>query len=125
MAIVIPIAAPMAWQLTGDAGLDPATIHSIRYATLAAVLSGAVFGDHCSPISDTTIMSSMSCAADHVDHVRTQTPYAFLCAAVAGLVCFLPAGYGVSPAITIPAGILVLVGMVYWLGKKLPDDQPA
>jgi Na+/H+ antiporter NhaC len=121
MAIVIPIAAPMAWALTGDAsGLSEATAHHIRFATLASVLSGAVFGDHCSPISDTTIMSSMASASDHIDHVRTQIPYAALCAAVAGLVGFLPAGFGVSPWLTLPLGVAMLGGALFALGK--PTD---
>ncbi len=122
MAIVIPIAAPMAWQLTGDAGLSPHVIESIRYATLAAVLSGSVFGDHCSPISDTTIMSSMASASDHVDHVRTQMPYALFCAGTAGIVGFLPAGWGISPLITVPIGILVCVAAVYGMGR--PVEAP-
>jgi Na+/H+ antiporter NhaC len=121
MAIVIPIAAPMAWQLTGDAGLSAGEIESIRYGTLAAVLSGAVFGDHCSPISDTTIMSSMSCASDHIDHVRTQAPYAFICAGAAGVLGFLPAGWGVSPLFTLPLGVAVLVGVIFVLGKRVDD----
>ncbi|NOR52581.1 MAG: sodium:solute symporter, partial [Candidatus Aminicenantes bacterium] len=57
-----------------------------------AVLSGGVFGDHCSPISDTTIISSMASAADHIDHVRTQLPYAFV-AAAAALLLFLIFGF--------------------------------
>ena len=118
MAIVIPIAAPMAWALTGsESGIDVQTVEAIRSATLAAVLSGAVFGDHCSPISDTTIMSSMAAASDHVDHVRTQAPYALLCAVVAGLCGFLPAGYGISPILCLPLGILLLGGALYALGK--------
>ncbi|MEM9488036.1 MAG: Na+/H+ antiporter NhaC family protein, partial [Myxococcota bacterium] len=75
MAIVIPIAAPMAVALTGDgSGIAADHAAAIISATLAAVLSGAVYGDHCSPISDTTIISSMSSACDHIDHVRTQAP---------------------------------------------------
>ena len=121
MAIVIPIAGPMAWALTGtDAGLDVSTVESIRYATLAAVLSGAVFGDHCSPISDTTIMSSMSSAADHLDHVRTQAPYAAVCAGGAIVFGFLPAGYGISPAISLPLGIIALVAVVRFVGRLPP-----
>lgn len=119
MAIVIPIAAPMAWQLTEGAEYGAAAIESIRYGTLAAVLSGAVFGDHCSPISDTTIMSSMSCASDHIDHVRTQAPYAITCASIAGLVGFLPAGWGVSPLISLPLGIAACAAVVYFVGKPL------
>jgi Na+/H+ antiporter NhaC len=55
---------------------------------VAAVLSGGVFGDHCSPISDTTIISSMAAGSDHIDHVRTQLPYA-LVMAVASLLLFV------------------------------------
>jgi len=126
MAIVIPIAGPMAWELTGDAsGLDAETTYAIRHATLAAVLGGSVFGDHCSPISDTTIMSSMSAASDHMDHVRTQAPYALLCALVAGVVGFLPAGWGVSPLYTIPLGMAALVGLLFLLGRRPVADADA
>jgi Na+/H+ antiporter NhaC len=68
-AIMIPIAVPTA--VYADASLP---------LSIAAVLSGSVFGDHCSPISDTTIVSSMASACDHIDHVRTQMPYALLIA---------------------------------------------
>jgi Na+/H+ antiporter NhaC len=66
-AILFPIAVPM----IGLIGLHPGV-------TIAAVLGGAVFGDHCSPISDSTIISSMAAGTDHIDHVRTQLPYALL-----------------------------------------------
>ncbi len=123
MAIVIPIAGPMAWAATGDAsGIDPAVGESIRLATLSSVLGGAVFGDHCSPISDTTIMSSMSCASDHIDHVRTQAPYALVCGAAAILIGYIPAGYGVSPMITLPVGMAVLFALVRFYGKR--SDVP-
>ena len=64
-AIMIPIAVPTALYASSPLALS-----------IAAVLSGSVFGDHCSPISDTTIVSSMASACDHIDHVRTQLPYA-------------------------------------------------
>ena len=79
-AIMIPIVVPAAAAL----GLDLAPF-------LAAALSGGIFGDHCSPISDTTVISSMAAATDHVDHVRTQLPYALAGGAVA-TVCFAIAG---------------------------------
>lgn len=124
MAIVIPIAGPMAWALTGDAsGLDPAVVESVRYATLAAVLSGAVFGDHCSPISDTTIMASMASASDHIDHVRTQLPYGMTCALAAVLLGYLPAGYGVSPVFSLLAGAAGLVAVVYVLGRRVDREE--
>jgi len=123
MAIVIPIAGPMAWAATGDtSGLDPAVGESIRLATLSSVLGGAVFGDHCSPISDTTIMSSMSCASDHIDHVRTQAPYALVCGSAAILFGYIPAGFGVSPLVTLPLGMLALGALVRFYGK--PSTEP-
>ncbi len=79
-AIMIPIAIPMVNLM--DANL---------YATVGAILSGGVFGDHCSPISDTTIVSSMASASDHIDHVRTQLPYALIAGGIAALL-FLLAG---------------------------------
>lgn len=66
-AIMIPIGIPMAQTMNADI-----------YLTIAAALGGGVFGDHCSPISDTTIISSMASASDHIDHVRTQLPYALI-----------------------------------------------
>jgi tetracycline resistance efflux pump len=71
-AIMIPIAVPAAQAL----GMPPE-------AFLAAALSGGIFGDHASPISDTTIIASMASATDHIDHVRTQLPYALIAASVA------------------------------------------
>ena len=123
MAIVIPIVGPLAWALTGDAAaLDASAVEGIRYGTLAAVLSGAVFGDHCSPISDTTIMSSMASASDHIDHVRTQAPYALLCAGAAGLLGFIPAGFGVPWFVSLALGLAALAATLWWLGKDPAAD---
>jgi Na+/H+ antiporter NhaC len=80
-AIMIPIVVPMAELLDLHLGL-----------TLAAALGGGIFGDHCSPISDSTIVASMASATDHIDHVRTQLPYALLAAAGA-LALFLGVGF--------------------------------
>lgn len=77
-AIMIPIAVPMINLI----GLHPGLL-------IAAVLGGGVFGDHCSPISDTTIISSMASATDHIDHVRTQLPYALLAGGLAFLLYVL------------------------------------
>ena len=80
-AIMIPIVIPMAELLDLHVG-----------RTLAAALGGGIFGDHCSPISDSTIVASMASATDHIDHVRTQLPYALI-AASGALVLFLGAGF--------------------------------
>jgi len=71
---------------------------------VAAVFSGAIFGDHCSPLSDTTIVSSISCGIEPLEHVRTQLPYALLAAVAAALIGFLPAGFGVPAWLLLPAG---------------------
>lgn len=89
MAILIPTALPVAFQLDGQSyGL-------VTVASIAAVLDGAIFGDHCSPISDTTILSSAAASCDHLAHVRTQLPYSLLVAGLALTLGYLPASQGV------------------------------
>jgi len=109
MGIVTPLAIPVAFAIGGEPFLIP---------TLAAVLTGAIFGDHCSPISDTTILSSTGSGADHIDHVRTQIPYAVTGAVVAAVFGFIPAGLGVHPLISIILGIIVLIVFVRLIGKS-------
>ena len=72
-AIMVAIGVPIAQTLGANV-----------YLTIAAVLGGGVFGDHCSPISDTTIISSMASACDHIDHVKTQLPYALIAGTISG-----------------------------------------
>lgn len=76
-AICMPIALPLAFNMTGG------ELTTIVTAVFAAVAGGGVFGDHCSPLSDTTILSSMGSAADHLDHVKTQLPYSLICGTAA------------------------------------------
>jgi Na+/H+ antiporter NhaC len=118
MSILVPIVVPMAYKFTLASSLSPGRGEGILIATIAAVLSGAVFGDHCSPISDTTIMSSMASGSDHIDHVRTQIPYAVLVGSVAILAGYFPAGYGFSPLIAIPAGVAVITLVLFLLGRR-------
>ena len=85
------------------------------------LLAGAVFGDHCSPISDTTIMSSLATGSDHIDHVRTQLPYALSVGLIA-LVCgYLPVGWGWSPWPGLAVGACVIVAVVLGLGRRVRD----
>lgn len=107
MAIVIPLAVPIAASyITGD----PAS-SVLVLSTLSAVLSGSIFGDHCSPISDTTIMSSMASSSDHMDHVKTQIPYALTGAAFT-VVGYLIIGLSQSIWSTILALLVGLVGII-------------
>ena len=73
----MPIALPLAFNMSGG------ELNPIVVAVFAAVAGGGVFGDHCSPLSDTTILSSMGSASDHLDHVKTQLPYALICGGIA------------------------------------------
>ena len=75
-AIMIPIVMPLAFNMTGGEATN------LVYATIAAVMGGGCFGDHCSPLSDTTILSSLGAGSDHVDHVKTQLPYALTVAVI-------------------------------------------
>jgi Na+/H+ antiporter NhaC len=101
--------------------LDGCTYGLVTAITLAAVLDGAIFGDHCSPISDTTILSSAASGCDHIQHVRTQAPYAVLVAILA-LVCgYIPAAWGVPAGWLLLGGTAGIVCLFLWLK---PWDHP-
>lgn len=117
-AILMPIAVPLVYQLSGgDTG-------TILFATIGAVFTGAVFGDHCSPISDTTIMSSMASASDHIDHVKTQIPYSLTCAVIALLVGYLPAAiFGMNPFLSLIIGLGLAFTVVRLYGKEVEAPE--
>ncbi|UCF78052.1 MAG: Na+/H+ antiporter NhaC family protein [Candidatus Eiseniibacteriota bacterium] len=117
MAIIMPIAVPLSYKLSMEAGLDPNQQHVILMGGISSVLAGAVFGDHCSPISDTTIMSSMASACDHVDHVKTQLPYALLAALTGVVVGDVPSAFGLSPWMSLFAGTVVILLFVRLFAK--------
>ncbi|MAT38623.1 MAG: sodium:proton antiporter, partial [Ectothiorhodospiraceae bacterium] len=122
MGILMPIVIPLSAALTGETGLAADASYTVLLGTISSVLAGAVFGDHCSPISDTTILSSMASACDHVDHVRTQLPYALIAGITGILLCDIPTAFGVSPYISIALGIGVMTGIVYMFGKRVPEQ---
>jgi Na+/H+ antiporter NhaC len=110
MAIVLPVAVPWAYGAGGEA---------IAFIAAASVMDGAIFGDHCSPISDTTVISAVSASCDLMDHVRTQLPYALTAMAVAAAVGYVPvAVLGVSPWLSYALGLSLLVAMVRLLGRS-------
>jgi Na+/H+ antiporter NhaC len=119
MGIFYPIVVPLAWEVMFINGVaDPEHMYII-YSSVACVLCGAVWGDHCSPISDTTIMSSMASGCNHIDHVTTQFPYAIVVASIALLIGTIPTGYGISPLIMIPVGIATVFLCITLLGRKV------
>ncbi|MBI2619362.1 MAG: Na+/H+ antiporter NhaC family protein [Ignavibacteriales bacterium] len=123
MAIMMPLVIPLANTLGIDAGLDPTNLQIILHGVISSVLAGAVFGDHCSPISDTTILSSMASACDHIDHVRTQLPYALLAAAVGMLVGDIPTAFGLSPWVSIALGIAIMILVLFAVGKRVEPQE--
>jgi Na+/H+ antiporter NhaC len=118
MAILMPLVIPLAWAVMTVSGIaDPSGMH-ILYSSVACVLAGAVWGDHCSPISDTTVLSSIASGCNHIEHVRTQLPYALLVGVAALLVGTIPGGFGLHPAISILAGIGILYAVLRIFGRR-------
>ena len=115
MAILIPTAIPVAFLLDGDSyGIT-------TIICLGAVLDGAIFGDHCSPISDTTILSAIVSSCDPMHHVRTQMPYALTVAVIALMCGYIPAALGLSSGIGILIGTGVIALLFYSLYRLRPD----
>ena len=121
MGILMPLVIPLAWSMLGST--DP-TQSAIFFSTIACVLSGSVWGDHCSPISDTTVLSSLASSCDHVDHVRTQLPYAMTAGTAALLLGTVPAGYGFPWWASLLLGAGAILAVIRFVGRK-PEDQPA
>ncbi len=114
MGILFPLVVPLAHELAPDAPV-------VVLSAVASILSGSVWGDHCSPISDTTVMSSMASSCDHVDHVRTQLPYA-LAVGVVSLVCtqIAVSAFPGAQWVALVVGAAILYGVVRFVGKPLP-----
>tara|TARA_B100001250_G_scaffold381461_1_gene373785 strand:- start:120 stop:1019 length:900 start_codon:yes stop_codon:yes gene_type:complete len=119
MGIFYPIVIPLAWQVLFINGVADVEHMYIIYSSVACVLCGAVWGDHCSPISDTTIMSSMASGCNHIDHVATQFPYAMIVGSIALLLGTIPTGYGWSPLLMIPLGVLMIFTVIFLFGKRI------
>lgn len=120
MAILFPLVVPLAAQLS--AAEIAAEDFTILFGAISSILAGSVFGDHCSPISDTTIMSSMASSCDHVDHVRTQLPYALVVGGVAVVIGELGTAFGLYPAsVALVLGVVIVVAIARFVGKPLPE----
>jgi Na+/H+ antiporter NhaC len=124
MAILLPIVVPLFGASAALTGIDAATSPHF-FATVSAVLAGAIFGDHCSPISDTTVLSSMASACDHIDHTKTQLPYALLVAGIAIVLGYIPLALGVPGWLTLAISALGIIAAVEFLGKPMPSKAEA
>ena len=119
MGILMPLAIPLANAVAINSGLTGDAMHAYMIVSISAVLTGAIFGDHCSPISDTTILSSMGAGCDHLDHVKTQMPYSLTVCAISVVMGYLPVSLGLSIWIALPLGLLVTAGVVRFVGQKI------
>ena len=105
MAILFPLVVPLAHQVAPGQ-------ETILFGTVSSILAGSVWGDHCSPISDTTVLSSMATSCDHMDHVRTQLPYALLVGAVSLVCAELPVAAGwYGPWVGLLVGAVVMLSV--------------
>ena len=119
MAILMPLIIPLCWAVLQNHGIADTEHMHIFYSSIACVMTGAVWADHCSPISDTTVLSSLATGCDHMDHVRTQIPYALLGGMAAIFIGVLPAGYGLPWFLLLPSGAIALVVTHRFLGKPV------
>ncbi|WP_300259186.1 Na+/H+ antiporter NhaC family protein [Clostridium sp.] len=115
MGILMPLAIPLAFAINPE--------WNFIVISTSAVLTGAIFGDHCSPISDTTILSSTGAGCDHIEHVRTQIWYAVFVGLVAVLFGYIPAGLGLSIFIVLPLSLVALFILTMIFGKKVDDKS--
>ena len=121
LGILMPLVVPIAHGLSSSAGmpLGSDSYGAIMVGTISSVLAGSVWGDHCSPISDTTILSSTASGSDHIAHVRTQLPYALSMGVLGMLIGDIPTAFGMSPWISLVLGPVLIVMGVLWLGRRV------
>ena len=124
MGILLPLVLPLCWAIMGMEGLTADEDYFILYSSVSGVLAGAVWGDHCSPISDTTVMSSLSAGCDHIEHVRTQLPYALLAGAAALGFGTLPTSFGLPWWVGMLGAAVVTVVGLRLLGQPVEDYRP-
>lgn len=119
MGILLPLAVPLVWTILGQQQMADAESLAILYASVAAVLGGSVWGDHASPISDTTVLSAATSRCDVVDHTNTQLPYALLVGVVSVVFGLLPAGYGIPWWIGMVVSAAILSAIVFFIAKPV------
>jgi len=119
MGILMPLAIPLAHAISPDA--------NFVVISVGAVLTGAIFGDHCSPISDTSILSSMGSSCDHIDHVKTQLWYALTVGVITVLFGYIPAGLGLPIFIVLPVAMVAVWATIYFFGEspEVPEEAKA
>ena len=125
MAIMLPLVIPLTVTLGGAEGFGVGGEYSILLGAISSVLAGAIFGDHCSPISDTTVLSSTAAACDHVDHVKTQLPYALVVALVAMVVGDIGTALGLSVWVALILATAILAAGLWFFGTPVSETGEA
>ena len=115
MGILMPLTIPLAHSINPEM--------SYIIVCISAVLTGSIFGDHCSPISDTTILSSMGAGCNHIDHVRTQMPYSIFVAVITIVFGYIPAGFGLPVYLVLPLAFVAMFIGIQILGKSVDIDE--
>jgi len=118
MGILVPLVVPLAWAIMSRHSIPTPEDMHVLHSSIACCLAGAVWGDHCSPISDTTVLSSMASGCNHIEHVRTQLPYALVVGLVALGAGTIPAGYGFPSWLSLILGAVLLVILLRFAGRR-------
>ena len=118
MAILYPIAIPMTWTICLNYGLSQEASMEVLYNVIAIVLAASVMGDHCSPISDTTILSSLACDCNHIEHVSTQMPYALVVGTVSIVLAYVSTAWNLGFFFNFALGLAVLALVLRFFGRK-------
>ncbi|TEY03461.1 Na+/H+ antiporter NhaC family protein [Campylobacter sp. US33a] len=119
MGILMPLTIPLAAAVGVHHELNDMNLHHYIIINISGVLTGAIFGDHCSPISDTTILSSMGSKCDLLAHVSTQMPYALSVCAISIFCGYLPVAFGFNVWLSLIFGVLVMATLLFAIGKKV------
>ncbi|WP_445158047.1 Na+/H+ antiporter NhaC family protein [Halomonas sp. E14] len=126
MGIMMPLTIPLAWAILDLHGLaGTAEGMPLLYASVAGVLAGAVWGDHCSPLAESTLLAAMASGCDLIEHVRTQLPYALLVGVIALVFGSVAVGHGLPWWLGLGLGLLVLALCLRLLGKRAEDGSGA
>ncbi len=121
MGILMPLAIPLANAVGINSGLADLALSNYTIIAVSAVLTGAIFGDHCSPISDTTILSSMGASCDHIAHTRTQIVYAIAVGIIAIVFGYLPVSMGLNVWLSLALGTVAIIALLRFYGKSVKN----
>ena len=119
MGVLMPLAVPLAFEIAKLNGMEAEALHHYMVLNISCVLTGAIFGNHCSPISDNVILSSMSAKCDHIEHVRTQIPYALFICAISLFTGYIPVALGLSVWLVLPLNFVLITLLLRMIGKKV------